>query len=103
MFKEICKCTLKHLRGTMTSGYLNSGHVYTSEAFYLSGNLDFYEAGFQTELCGKLTVAMTKKPSKSKVFANVGSRVYFRGVNHVQQKLDEVKSWMTSMSLLTRV
>ncbi len=54
-------------------------------------HVDFYEASFQTELCGTLTVAMTKKPSKSKVFANVGSRIYFRGVSRVQGDLNQVK------------
>ena len=48
-------------------------------------------------------IALTKNPSKSKVFAGVGSRLYFRGVAKAQQDLDEVKSWMSDMIRLTRV
>ena len=48
-------------------------------------------------------IGLTKKPSRAKAFADVGCRLYLRGVARAQQELEEVKSWMCDMIFLTRV
>ena len=96
MLEKIIECTLKHLGGTRGS------NVYLEDE-YLATHAQFFEAGLETEVCGHIMIALTKKPSKSKVFAGIGSRVYFRGVARAQQDLAAVKSWMTDIIVLTRV
>ena len=95
IFDKITNSTLKHLGGRMTS----------AAALYQKAGVsaDFYEAEFETNLCGRLMVGLTKKPSRAKAFAGVGCRLYFRGVARAQQELEEVKSWMGDMILITRV
>ena len=56
----------------------------------------------ETNLCGRITVALTKNPSRSPTFKDLGCRVYFRGVQAAQQELMEVIAWMGDMTTLTR-
>ena len=64
---------------------------------------DYVQATIETNLCGRLIIALTSKPSKAEAFKALGCRIYVRGVAKAQQELDEVRSWMTRMMLLTRV
>ena len=59
-------------------------------------------AVIETNLCGHITVALTKHPSRCETFKDLGCRVYFRGVKAAQQELMEVIAWMGDMTKLTR-
>ncbi len=94
IMSEVIKCTLKHLGGEVggdTEPPVGENH----------SGADYYETAFRTNLCGRVTVAVTRKPSDSEAFKSLGSRIYVRGVKRAQQDLTEVKEWMHEMVMLT--
>ena len=93
IMSEVIKCTLKHLGGEVgdTVPLLGKNH----------NDADYYETAFRTNLCGRITVAVTRNPSNSEAFKSMGSRIYFRGVKRAQRDLAEVKEWMHEMVVLT--
>ena len=58
---------------------------------------DYVQATMDTNLCGRLTIGLTSKPSKAEAFKAHGSRIYFRGIKRAQQDLPEVNTWMSEM------
>ena len=86
IMSEVIECTLKHLGGEVGDTVRGA---------------DYYETAFRTNLCGRITVAVTRNPSDSEVFKHLGSRIYFRGVKRAQGDLAEVKEWMHEMVVLT--
>ena len=83
---DLIKTTKHHLGGEVVTKNVQGEHV----------------AEFETNLCGRITVALTKKPSRSQTLNDLGSRVYFRGVKAAQQELMEIIAWMGDMTKLTR-
>ena len=81
------------------------GDLIKATLHHLGGNVETkgeYVAEFETNLCGRITVALTKHPSRCEKFKDLGCRVYFRGVKAAQQELMEVIAWMGDMTKLTR-
>ncbi len=93
IMSEVIECTQKHLGGEVvyTVPLLGKNH----------SGADFYETAFRTNLCGRITVAVTRNPSDSEAFKSLGSRICFRGVKRAQRDLAEVKEWMHEMVVLT--
>ena len=81
---DLIKTTKHHL----------GGEVVTKKGEHL--------AVIETNLCGHITVALTKHPSRCETFKDLGCRVYFRGVQRKQQDLGTVIAWMGEMKRLTR-
>ena len=84
--EKLVDSTLKHLGGKLMTINVQGEHV----------------AELQTNLCGHITVALTKEPSRSATFKDMGCRVYFRGARRNQRDIEEVISWMGEMKELTR-
>ena len=84
--EDLIKATKHHLGGEVVTKNVQGEHV----------------AEFETNLCGRITVALTTKPSRCKTFKGLGCRIYFRGVKAAQQDLKEVIAWMRDMEKLTR-
>jgi len=83
--RKLIEATLKHLGGKLLPG---------------GGEL---VAEFETNLCGKITLALTKTPSRAESFKDLGCRVYFRGVQRKQQGHNQVQAWMREVVVLTRI
>ena len=83
---DLIKTTKHHLGGEVVTKNVQGEHV----------------AVIETNLCGRITVALTKNPSRSPTFKDLGCRVYFRGVQAAQQELMEIIAWMGDMTKLTR-
>ena len=83
---DLIKTTKHHLGGEVVTMKVQGEHVSVIE----------------TNLCGRITVALTKKPSRLQTLNDLGSRVYFRGVQAAQQELKAIIAWMGDMTKLTR-
>ena len=81
--KKIIAATLEHLGG-------REGDVSDYAPDYVQATMD-------TNLCGRLIIVLTSRPSKAEAFKALGCRIYFRGIKKAQQDLPEVKTWLSEM------
>ena len=59
---------------------------------------EYFEAGVATNTCGRVFLALTRRPSRAKAFKDFGARVYFRGIQRNQQDAAAVKTWLRTIS-----
>ena len=58
----------------------------------------YHETTIETELCSTVHIGITRRPSRSAYYRDMGSRIYFTGVAKNQRQSATVQEWLRELS-----
>ena len=65
-------------------------------------NATYHQTSIETDFCSTVHIGLTRKPSRSPFYREMGARIYFSGIAKNQRDSSTVQEWLRELSRVVR-